>query len=285
MKGPTARQKLTDRVSVTLQQETVFAGTIKTTYLSAGIGVPVVLLHGAGEGAVGWYPVIDPLSAHFRVIAPDIVGYGESDKPSAPYDHPYFSAWLVEFLGALHLQKINLVGTSQGGAISIQFALDNSERIDKLVLVDSAALGGNGIAIGALVGLLWRNTFPSRAASHWLRRYCVYDQENIDEALADYKNEVCRKAGGKRAFWQGRGRTAAPVPLEQLAQVTHETLIIWGKEDRFFPLSHAQAAQRVMANGRLHVIPKASHVPYFDQSEEFNDELIRFLGDAESVDP
>jgi 4,5:9,10-diseco-3-hydroxy-5,9,17-trioxoandrosta-1(10),2-diene-4-oate hydrolase len=88
MKGPTARQKLTDRVSVALQQETVFAGTIKTTYLSAGIGVPVVLLHGAGEGAVGWYPVIDPLSAHFRVIAPDIVGYGESDKPSAPVRPP-----------------------------------------------------------------------------------------------------------------------------------------------------------------------------------------------------
>jgi 4,5:9,10-diseco-3-hydroxy-5,9,17-trioxoandrosta-1(10),2-diene-4-oate hydrolase len=218
MKGPTARQKLTDRVSVPLQQETLFAGTIKTTYLSAGIGVPVVLLHGAGEGAVGWYPVIGPLSAHFRVIAPDIVGYGESDKPSAPYDRPYFSAWLGEFLDALHLQKINLIGTSQGGAISIQFALDNPERIDKLVLVDSAALGGKGIAIGALVGLLWQNTFPSRAASRWLRRYCVYDKENIDEALADYKNEVCRKAGGKRAFWQGRGRTVAPVPLEQLAQ-------------------------------------------------------------------
>ena len=139
--------------------------------------------------------------------------------------------------------------------------------------------------MGALVGLLWRNTFPSRAASHWLRRYCVYDQENIDKALADYKNEVCRKAGGKRAFSQGRGRTAAPVSLEQLAQVTHETLIIWEKEDRFFPLSHAQAAQRVMANARLHVIPEISHVPYFDQPEEFNNVLVRFLGDGEFVDP
>ncbi len=74
------------------------AGSIKTAYLSSGSGLPLILLYGGGAGAVTWYLSIGALSKNFRVIAPDIVGYGESDKPNAPYDKAYFAKWFKSFL-------------------------------------------------------------------------------------------------------------------------------------------------------------------------------------------
>jgi len=271
-----ALQSLTNRIGVPVERRSVSAGTIKTTYFAAGNGQPVVLVHGAGAGGITWYRVIGPLSHHSRVIAPDVVGYGESDKPSAPYDRPYFATWLRDFLDALALQKASFVGSSQGGAIALQFTLEYPERVDRLVLVDSVGFG-KGLSLGGVLGLMWGNTFPSRAAGWWFERYLVCDPRSIDASWREYRLEVCRMPGGKRVFWQGRGKAADPIPMEQLCQVTHPTLIIWGEEERFVPLSHAKAAQKVMPNAQLQVIPKAGHIPFFDQPEAFNDVLDRFL--------
>lgn len=259
-----------------VEQGNVSAGSIKTAYIAAGNGQPVVLLHGSAAGGITWYGVIGPLSHHWRVIAPDVVGYGESDKPSAAYDRPYFATWLRAFLDVLDLPKVSLIGSSQGGAIALQFALENPERVDRLVLADSAGLGKE-TSLGGVLGLMWGNTLPSKVSGWWISRYLVHDPRRIDAAYAEYKLEVCRMPGGKRVFWQGRGKAVAPIPAEQLRQITHRTLIIWGEEERFFPLSQAEAAQRVMPNAQLRVIPKAGHITFFDQPEAFCDLIIRFL--------
>jgi len=271
-----ALESLTKRIGVPVEKGNISAGAIKTAYIAAGNGQPVVLIHGAVAGGITWYGVIGPLSHHWRVIVPDVVGYGESDKPSAAYDRPYFAAWLRAFLDALDLPKVSLVGSSQGGAIALQFALENPDRVDRLVLADSAGLGKE-ISLGGILGLMWGNTIPSKVAGWWFNRYLVYDPRSIDAVWAEYKLEVCRMPGGKRVFWQGRGKAVAPIPVEQLRQVIHPTLIIWGKEERFFPLSQAEAAQRVLPRAQLRVIPKAGHIAFFDQPEAFCDLIIRFL--------
>jgi len=92
--------------------------------LFTGSGQPVICLHGGGAGAVTWYPSIDPLAKYFHVIAPDIVGFGESDKPDAAYDRPYFVTWLKSFMLELGISKAHIAGLSQGGAIALQFTLD-----------------------------------------------------------------------------------------------------------------------------------------------------------------
>jgi pimeloyl-ACP methyl ester carboxylesterase len=84
---------------------------------------------------------INTISKNFQVVAPDIVGYEESDKHDAPYNRPSFSKWLKDFLKELKISKTHIVGLSQGGAIALQFAIDNPEMVDKLVLVDAAGLG------------------------------------------------------------------------------------------------------------------------------------------------
>jgi 4,5:9,10-diseco-3-hydroxy-5,9,17-trioxoandrosta-1(10),2-diene-4-oate hydrolase len=252
----------------------VYAGTINTVYLAAGSGQPVVLLHGALAAGITWYPVIGPLAAHFGVIAPDIVGYGQSDKPPGRYDRAYYCAWLADFLDALGVEKAHLVGHSQGGAIGLQFALDHPARVDRLVLVDSAGLG-NGVPLGVILAMLCYNLFPSPATGLWLSRYAVRSPRSIDPALGEYMIQVTRASGGRRSLL--RSRTHTRFGARKLGQITQQTLIIWGRDDRFVPVAQAGAAAEAMPHAELHVIPEAGHVPFFDQPQAFNDALIRFL--------
>lgn len=164
------RQALIDKIETPVMQERITAGSVQTAYLSAGEGRPVICLHGAGAEAVTWYPSISAIAECFHVIAPDIVGYGESDKLDAPYDRAYFSAWLKTFLSALSIAKAHIIGLSQGGAIALQFALDHPEMVDKLVLVDAGALGARP-AVLPFIGMLWLNSFPSALANRFYARY------------------------------------------------------------------------------------------------------------------
>src|SRR5438094_40669 len=118
------RKNLIDKIEGLVEQREVTVGNVETSYLSAGNGKPAIFLHGAGAGAVTWYPSIGNIARGLQVIAPDIVGYGESGKPDAPYDRPYFSKWLKNFLNELNIPKAHIVGLSQGGAIALQFAID-----------------------------------------------------------------------------------------------------------------------------------------------------------------
>ncbi|MDX2439505.1 MAG: alpha/beta hydrolase, partial [Desulfobacterales bacterium] len=206
METATLRKRLITFGGLTVEQRTVIAGNIKTFYLSAGTGEPLVLLHGAGGGAVLWGPVIDLLSKHFHVIAPDVVGYGESDKPDAPYDKKYFSAWFRSFCDSLNMGKINLLGNSQGGAIAMQFALDNPGRVKKLILVGSAGFGGWGISPGAMFKMAAANIFPTRRTVQKIVNHLVHKTDNFpgDDGIA-YLLEVIRSPGGKLPFVNGKG--------------------------------------------------------------------------------
>jgi 4,5:9,10-diseco-3-hydroxy-5,9,17-trioxoandrosta-1(10),2-diene-4-oate hydrolase len=220
--------------------------------------------------------VIGPLASGLRIIVPDIVGYGESDKPKAVYDRPFYAGWLRDFLDALNLDRVSLVGHSQGGAISLQFALESPKRVEQLVLVGSSGLG-KVLCLGALIGVLWMNTWPSRAASRWASRYVLHAPAEVDECLIAYRLGVARMAGGRRVFWRGGGRANAPIPPEQLRQVSQPTLLIWGEEERFFPVGHAVSASRVMPNAQVHVISDAGHCPFLEQPEEFSKTVARFM--------
>jgi 4,5:9,10-diseco-3-hydroxy-5,9,17-trioxoandrosta-1(10),2-diene-4-oate hydrolase len=278
MKEANYRQDLIDNIGVPVAQKDVSAGAVKTAYLSAGTGFPVVCLHGAGAGAVTWYPSFAALAGHFHVIAPDIVGYGESDKPNAAYDRPYFAAWLRDFLSALGISKAHIVGLSQGGAIALQFALENPEMVERLVLVDSGALGGKP-SFFPFFGMVWMNSIPSGAANRFVSRYLLVDPENRDPNHGHYSVHVLRMPGGRNAFKQGRGAAVSTMPEGELQQIKHRTMIIWGEDDKFFSIAHGEAAVRIMPNAILHRIQNAGHLPLMDQPVIFNKALIQFLNE------
>ena len=278
METATLRKRLITFGGLTVEQRTVIAGNIKTFYLSAGTGEPLVLLHGAGGGAVLWGPVIDLLSKHFHVIAPDVVGYGESDKPDAPYDKKYFSAWFRSFCDSLNMGKINLLGNSQGGAIAMQFTLDNPGRVKKLILVGSAGFGGWGISPGAMFKMAAANIFPTRRTVQKIVNHLVHKTDNFpgDDGIA-YLLEVIRSSGGKLPFVNGKGRAVVPFSSDKLRQITNSALIIWGAKDRILPVSHGKKGHEKIPNAQLRIIPDAGHTPFIDLPEEFKDIILNFI--------
>jgi 4,5:9,10-diseco-3-hydroxy-5,9,17-trioxoandrosta-1(10),2-diene-4-oate hydrolase len=270
------RQCLINKIEGFVEQRAVTIGTITTTYLVCGTGEPVIFLHGAGAGAVTWYPTIPTISKNFQVIAPDIVGYGESDKPDAPYNKAYFSKWLNDFLKELKIAKAPIVGLSQGGAIALQFAIDHPEMVGKLVLVDAAGLGAK-VSFWPLIGTIWMNSFPSAMANRFNSRYLLHNPTNRDPSHSGYSIDVLKSKGGKKAFKQGRGTAVSKIPEELLKQIENETLIIWGKEDQLFSVEYGEAAAKIIPNATLRVIQDAGHLPLMDQPEIFNKILGDFL--------
>jgi 4,5:9,10-diseco-3-hydroxy-5,9,17-trioxoandrosta-1(10),2-diene-4-oate hydrolase len=270
------RQLLIDKMEGLVEQRAITIGTIKTSYLLCGNGKPVIFLHGAGAGAVTWYPSINTISRNFQVIAPDIVGYGESDKPDAPYNRPYFSKWLKDFLKELSISKAHIVGLSQGGAIALQFAIDNPEMVDKLVLVDAAGLGAK-VSFWPFIGTIWMNSFPSLMANRFNSPYILHKPTNRDPNHIGYSIDVLKSKGGKNAFKQGRGTAVSKISEELLKQIENETLIIWGKDDKLFPVEYGEAAAKIIPNATFRVIPDAGHLPLMDQPEIFNKILDDFL--------
>lgn len=110
-----------------------------------------------------------------------------------------------------------------------------------------------------------------------MSRYLFYDKETVDPAYEEYSLEVQKKPGGSRVFSIGRGKVVKPLPPEDLIKIKQPTLIIWGDKERFFPLSHAETAQKIIPSARLHIIKNAGHMLMIEQPEEFYKTVIKFL--------
>ena len=283
MNKETYRKKILEKLKINIEQREVVVDTIKTSYLLAGNGYPVVLLHGGGAGGVTQYPSIDVLAKYFQIIVPDIVGYGESDKPDdADYNRPYFVKWLKSFLNELKISKANIVGLSQGGAIALQFVIDNPNMVNKLVLVDAAGLGAK-VSFWAMIGMLWMNNAPSAAANSFNSKYILHSPEKRDPNHGLYSIAVLKDKGGKNAFRKGRGTAVSKISEESLSEIQNKTLIIWGAEDKLFSVKSGKVAAETIPNAKLQVIPNAGHLSLIDNPKIFNTVLTEFLKEDEPL--
>lgn len=272
----TYRKKLLNKISTDVKEADIMAGNIQTRYIEAGSGFPVICLHGAAGGGVSWYPVMDRISSSYRVIAPDLVGYGETDKPDGEYDRPFFAGWLKAFMDSLKISQAHIIGLSQGGAVALQLVLDHPDLVNKLVLIDSAALGGRPAA-AALLGMFWLNLFPSITANRFLSRYLLSDMKKWDADHANYTLETLNRPGGKKAFLQGKGKAVKPFLKTTLAEITSETLILWGEDDRMFNIKYGKAAADILPHARFTIIPGGGHIPLLEQPLLVENEILNFL--------
>ncbi|MCB0547655.1 MAG: alpha/beta hydrolase [Phaeodactylibacter sp.] len=269
-------EQLLDIIDADVQHRYMDAAGIKTSYLEAGSGPPVVLLHGAGGGAVTWYKAIGPLSRHFRVIAFDRPGYGESEKPSASYDKAFNTNWLRQAIEELKLKRFSLIGNSEGGSAGIHFSLSYPELLEKLILVGSAGLGDDWNKAIIFKMALYK-LFPSSIWGELLGRNVMQNPDDAHPAWHDYSTDVLKSKGGRRAFFQGRGRAVITYSDEELRAVSTPTLLIWGEDEAFFPVVHGERAARLIPGARLEVISGAGHLPFMEKPELFCQLVEGFL--------
>jgi pimeloyl-ACP methyl ester carboxylesterase len=257
-------------------------------------GRPVLLLHGGGFDAAGLSlrKTIPALAEQHRVFAPDWPGFGKSDAMPSTWRVEECTEFVGRLLDALGLKRASLVGVSMGGAFVLGFTLRQPNRVERLVLVDSAGLGNEipggflsycRVQLPLLDELSWALLAGSRTlARRNLRAALVNRSQVLSDELLDEIIFLARRAGAGTAFrqlqrseyqWCGM-RTKY---LERLSEVEVPTLLVHGVEDRIVPVIWAERAHRLMKNSEIEVIPECGHLPPIEQPDLFNRIVRGFL--------
>ncbi|HPL63201.1 MAG: alpha/beta fold hydrolase [Syntrophales bacterium] len=267
----------------------VRAAGVKLRYWSAGLqGPPLVLIHGLGASAEIWKENISALSRSFRVFAPDLPGFGRSEKPDAEYSPRFLLDSVLDFMAAAGLERASLAGLSLGGGIALMCAIKHPEKVDKLVLVGSAGLGAEvGLPL-RLAALLFPGGFPKipRTVLARFMKRLVYDPSAVTGELVDTYVEYLSDPGCRTAcsrvlsatvtFRGARPEVLNPI-LEKLDAVRRPTLIIWGRQDRVLPLRHALAAADRIPAVRLQIFENCGHMPNIEHPADFNRAVLSYL--------
>lgn len=263
----------------------------EVSYRDEGDGPVLLLLHGIAGSSRAWREVIPALSDDFRVIAPDLLGHGESAKPLGDYSLGAYASGLRDLLGVLGVERATLVGQSFGGGVAMQLAYQHPEVCERLVLVDSGGLGRdvNPILRAATLPLaeyVMPVLFPSfvkergdavsrflrdrgirsgRAAEVWLAYRSLTETENRKAFVRTVRSVI--DPGGQTVSALDRLYLASEVP----------TLIVWGEDDSIIPVSHAHAAHEAIPGSRLEVFDGVGHFPHVEVPERFVEVLRDFI--------
>ncbi len=265
-------------------------GSINTRYWSIGKeGIVVILVHGLGGFAENWMFNIKVLAKHFRVFTLDLVGFGKTDKPKAPYTYIYFAKFLNDFMKKMQIKKAIFIGHSLGGGTILQFALDFPDKVKKLVIISSAGLGTEAFGIFKIMSLPIIGellTRPSRKGVAKLLKELVYDKTVIQDEIIELWYQMSCIPEAQKAFLKTNRATTnlfgyKPKVVDPIMQNLHKieapTLIIWGKQDQIVPISHAYVAERGIPNSTLHVFDRCGHAPMVECIDDFNSSVINFL--------
>lgn len=262
---------------------------------TGGDGPPVVLLHGGGPGASGlsnYSRNIDALARRFRVLVPDMPGYGRSGK-RVDHEDPFgFLANAIRgLLDELSIRTAHLVGNSYGGAAALRLALDTPGRVGRLVLMGPGGIGTTrGLPTAGLRSLLsyYGGDGPSREKlATFIRTYLVYDGAAVPDELIDVRyaastdpevvaNPPLRRPSGPRTLWR-----MDLTRDKRLARLKTPTLVLWGRDDKVNRPSGGPLLVRLMPNAELVMTSHTGHWMQWERAELFNQLVAEFLS-AES---
>ena len=264
--------------------------------LTAGeSGTPVVLLHGAGvdSATFSWGEVIGPLSAHHRVFAPDLPGYGQSPRPDIQYTVDFYVSFVEHMLDVLQQDQVSLVGLSLGGAIALALTLHAPARIEKLVLVDPYGIQDKVVAhrlsylyvrLPFLDEVSWWLIGRSRSLVRWsLLASIIYNPAHLSEELVDRVYQAVREPGAGKAYISFQRSEARWSGLRsnftsRLHEITAPTLLVYGAQDIAIPLAYIQRAHMLIPNSQLSIMQECRHWPQGEKPEEFTRVVGNFLG-------
>ncbi len=269
---------------------TVLVNGRKIAYLDQGQGEPVILIHGFGGSMWQWEYQQTALARHLRVITPDLLGAGLSDKPDIAYRPEEMLEFFVGFMDALHIPNATLVGNSMGAGLAVGMALEQPARVSKLVLIDGLPSRVLDKLTSPSIRRALETSTPTWLVSfgNWLfgglmiesvLKELVYDPALLTPAVIERSNRNRQRPGLIAPLMTVRDN----LPLWEagyalrLGEITHPTLILWGEEDHVFPVSVGEELHRIIKGSGLVRIPKAGHIPQWEQPALSNQAMIEFM--------
>lgn len=257
-------------------------------YREYGAGEPLLLIHGFTSSSYTWTDVAPELSKKYRVIAPDLPGFGLTSKPKdAPYNYKAFSEALIKLMDKLGVQKASVAGNSMGGGTALQLTLDHPDRVDKLILIDSAGVAhGDKDIMFRLMATPGINSFMSACNNPTftalnLKKMAFYDDSKVTREKAEAYFLPFRTKGALNAAARTMNENDLAGPEPRLGEIKKETLIIWGDKDALIYPPVAYKFEKSIKGSRLEILEKCGHMPQEERPEETAAIMMRFLAGDE----
>ena len=253
----------------------VQAAGITTNYHDVGDGFPALFIHGSGPGVsawANWRLVMPALSGRLRVIAPDMAGFGFSERPAGiRYDLDTWVAQAIGLLDALGLEQADVVGNSFGGALALAMAIRHPQRVRRLVL-----MGSVGVPFDITEGLdaVWGYT-PSFENMRRIMDYFAWDRSLVNDELAELRYRASIRPGFQESFGamfpapRQRWVDALASREEDIRALPHETLIVHGRDDRVIPLLTSLTLAEWIDRSQLHVYGRCGHWTQIEHAARF----------------
>ena len=273
----------------------IVAAGIRTNYHDVGTGHPLLLIHGSGPGVsawANWRLVMPELSQQARVIAPDMVGFGFTDRldltqPGQRYDMDTWVRQAVGLLDALGIEKTDLVGNSFGGALALALTIRHPQRVRRLVL-----MGSVGVPFTITPGLdaVWGYE-PSFENMRGIMDVFAWDRRLVNDELARLRYEASIQPGFQESFSamfpapRQRWVDAMTSPEQDIRALPHHTLVVHGREDQVIPLSTSQTLAAWIPRSQLHVFGQCGHWTQIEHTARFVRLVGDFLAEASTDEP
>ena len=259
-------------------------------YLDSGQGKAVILIHGFGGSMWQWEHQQIPLSSKFRLITPDLIGSGLSAKPEIDYRPEQTLDFFIGFMDTLKIERATLVGNSMGAGLAIGMALAYPNRVSNLILIDGLPANVEEKLTSPSIKRALDSSAPTWLVSlgNWLfggvmiesvLKEIVHDPSLLTPAVIERSNRNRQRPGLMRPLMTVRNT----LPLwetgfaKRIPDIGHRTLVIWGEDDRVFPLSVGEELQRSIKGAVLTRIPQAGHIPQWERPDLVNRAMIEFL--------
>jgi pimeloyl-ACP methyl ester carboxylesterase len=267
----------------------------RVAYQDAGDGETLLLIHGMAGSSATWRDVIPALAKNYRVIAPDLLGHGESDKPRGDYSLGAFAASLRDLLDALGIARATIIGQSLGGGIAMQFAYQHRDRCERVVLIGSGGLGpdlswtlrllsapGAELILPVIAPpqvLSAGNKIKSLLSSAGVQSPRGAELWSAYSSLSDRdtRNAFLRTL---RSVVDYRGQAVSALSkLHLTAQMP--VMFVWGDKDKIIPVAHGYAAHEALPGSRLEIMPGLGHFPHVESPAAVVELLEDFIATSE----
>lgn len=260
-----------------MQQEFVTVDNSKIRYLKAGSSKRnLVLIHGLGASAERWEQVIPKFSKDFTVIVPDLIGFGQSDKPNVDYTTDFFVNFVTSFLSELGITHTSLIGSSLGGQIAIEYAAQNQKSVDKLVLVSPA--GAMRQSTPALDAYIMAALYPDPASAKNAFTMMTGNNKQVSDDIIESFVTRMRQPNAKFAFMSTLlGLKNAPEITPKLELLHVPTLIVWGSLDPVIPVQYAEYFVKKIKDCRFYQLENCGHTPYVEDPYRFSKIVLEFI--------